>query len=253
MTSILTAPRPAPAPSGPSTRLTVAIGDHDLLLREGLARILTAWGLDVVARCGDAGDLVRRTLTHCPDVVVLDVQLSARGGDDAGLRAAVEIRRRRPRTGVLILSARLHPAYARELIGDRPEGVGYLLKQRVDDVGSFVDAVTRVAAGGSALDAQVVGRMLGRPGDGALGVLTAREHDVLEAMAQGRSNAGIARALLISEAAVEKHATALFRKLRVDTASTEHRRVHAVLRYMEERYGLAESPRPEPLHTASPR
>jgi DNA-binding NarL/FixJ family response regulator len=212
--------------------LRVSIGEDDVLLREGITRILTAAGLDVVAQSGDADDLLRRTLAHRPDVAIVDVQMPPRREDD-GLVAAIELRRRLPATGVLILSQFCEPSFAVELIGERPEGVGYLLKERVGDVASFVDAVARVAAGGSALDAEVVGRMLGRraPGD-ALHPLTPREHAVLAAMAEGKSNLGIAQTLFVSEATVEKHVTAIFRKLGIAPASTEHRRVHAVLTYL---------------------
>ena len=140
---------------------------------------------------------------------------------------------------MLILAHPGFTSFALDLIGDRPEGVGYLLKERVGDVETFISAVTRVAAGGSALDAEVVGRMLGRPSAGdPLQALTARERDVLAAMAQGKSNAGIARGLIVSEAAVEKHVTSIFRKLGIGPASTEHRRVHAVLLYLQGNYRL---------------
>jgi DNA-binding NarL/FixJ family response regulator len=218
-----------------SARLRVAVGEDDVLLREGIARILTGAGIDVVAQAGDAGDLLNRTMAYQPDVAIVDVQMPPRREDD-GLRAAIEIRRRLPRTAVLILSQHLEPSFALDLIGDRPEGVGYLLKERVGDVDSFVGAVTRVAAGGSALDAEVVGRMLGRPAFGdPLHALTPRERAVLAAMAQGKSNVGIAEGLIVSEAAVEKHVTAIFRKLGIGTANTEHRRVHAVLMYLQDR------------------
>ena len=168
-----------------------------------------------------------------PDVAIVDVRMPPRREDD-GLVAAIELRRRLPDTGVLILSQFCEPAFALELIGGRPEGVGYLLKERVGDVGAFLDAIARVAAGGSALDAEVVGRMLGRfnPDDPLL-ALTPRERAVLAAMAEGKSNVGIAQTLLVSEATVEKHSTGIFRKLGIPPASTEHRRVHAVLRYLQ--------------------
>jgi len=153
--------------------------------------------------------------------------------DDDGLRAAVELRRRSPHTGVLILSQFCEPAYVMDLLGDRPEGVGYLLKERVGDVAAFVDAVTRVAAGGSALDPEVVARMLGRRAKaGPLQLLTPRELAVLAAMAEGLSNSGVAESLLISHASVEKHVTAIFRKLRIAPTESEHRRVQAVLTYL---------------------
>src|SRR5215208_7227338 len=141
--------------------LRVAIGEDDVLLREGIARILTDAGLEVVGRSGDADDMLRRALAYRPDVVITDVQMPPRREDD-GLQAALELRRRRPEIGVLILSQFCEPAYVMELVGERPEGVGYLLKERVGDVTAFIDAVTRVAAGGSALDPEVVARMLGR-------------------------------------------------------------------------------------------
>ena len=220
-------------PPGAAPALRVAIGEDDVLLREGLARILTAAGLDVVAQAGDADDLLRRTLAHRPDVAVVDVRMPPRREED-GLVAAIELRRRLPDTGVLILSQFCEPAFALELIGERAEGVGYLLKERVGDVGTFLDAIARVAAGGSALDAEVVGRMLGRPGVAdPLHALTPREHAVLGAMAEGKSNIGIAQTLFVSEASVEKHITAIFRKLGIAPASTEHRRVHAVLKYLQ--------------------
>jgi DNA-binding NarL/FixJ family response regulator len=213
--------------------LRIVIGEDDVLLREGMARLLTDAGLDVVAQAGDAEHLMRRTLAHRPDVAIVDVRMPPRREDD-GLVAAVELRRRLPRIGVLILSQFCEPSFAVELIGDRPAGVGYLLKERVGDVPTFVDAITRIAAGGSALDPEVVGRMLGRPAPGhPLSSLTPRELSVLAAMAQGKSNLGIAESLCVSEAAVEKHVTAILRKLAIAPASTEHRRVHAVLMYLQ--------------------
>jgi DNA-binding NarL/FixJ family response regulator len=218
------------AQAPPSLRVT--IGEDDVLLREGMARLLTEAGLDVVAQAGDAQDLLRRTLAHRPDVAIGDVQMPP-GREDDGLVAAVELRRRLPQLGVMILSQFCEPSFAIELIGDRPEGVGYLLKERVGDVRGFVDAIERVAAGGSALDPEVIGRMLGRRAPGhPLQALTPREHAVLAAMAQGKSNVGIAETLFVSEASVEKHVTAIFRKLAIAPAATEHRRVHAVLLYL---------------------
>jgi DNA-binding NarL/FixJ family response regulator len=212
--------------------LRVAIGEDDVLLREGVARILTGAGLEVVAQSGDADDLLQRTLAFRPDVVVTDVRMPPRQEDD-GLRAAMELRRRSPQIGVLILSQYCEPAYVMDLVGDRPEGVGYLLKERVGDVAAFLDAVTRVAAGGSALDPEVVVRMLGRRAkEGPLQLLTPRELAVLAAMAEGMSNSGVAESLLISHASVEKHVTAIFRKLRIAPTDSEHRRVQAVLTYL---------------------
>ena len=212
----------------------VVIGEDDVLMREGIVRLLVECGLDVVAQSGDADDLLRKVLAHHPDVVVADVQMPPGHGDD-GLRAALEVRRRSPETGVLILSQYYEEDYALELIGDRPEGVGYLLKERVGDVDAFIQSVTRVAAGGSALDPEVVGRMLGRRrGGGRLEKLSPRERDVLAAMAEGKSNQGIAEALVVTEAAVEKHVTRIFQKLGLGPTATEHRRVRAVLAYLQD-------------------
>jgi DNA-binding NarL/FixJ family response regulator len=217
--------------------LRVSIGEDDVLLREGIARILSDVGLNVVAQAGDAEELTRLTLAYRPDVAIIDVQMPPRREDD-GLRAAVELRHRLPQLGVLILSQYCEPAFAVRLVGDRPEGVGYLLKERVGDVATFTDAIARVASGGSALDAEVVRRMLGRraPGD-VLRSLTPREQAVLAVMAEGKSNLGIAQTLLISQAAVEKYSTAIFRKLAIAPVSTEHRRVQAVLMFLRERHG----------------
>ena len=200
--------------------LRVAIGEDDVLLREGIARILADAGVEVVSQSGDADDLLRRTLAYRPDVMITDVQMPP-DRDDDGLRAAMELRRREPGIGVLILSQFCEPAYVMQLVGERPEGIGYLLKERVGDVAAFVDAVTRVAAGGSALDPEVVARMLGRrPQGDPLRGLTARELATLAAMAEGKSNLGIAQSLLLSQASVEKHVTAIFRKLRIAPADT---------------------------------
>ena len=213
-------------------QLRVVIGEDDVLLREGIARLLVDAGLDVVAQAGDAEDLLRKGLAHRPDVAIVDIQMPPHHQDD-GLRAALELRRRHSDTGILVLSQFYEEDYAIELIGDRPEGVGYLLKERVGDVDAFVDAVERVAAGGSALDPEVVGRMLGRrKGDGPLEGLSARERDVLAAMAEGKSNRGIAEELVVTDAAVEKHITHIFHKLGLGPTPREHRRVLAVLTYL---------------------
>jgi DNA-binding NarL/FixJ family response regulator len=210
----------------------VVVGEDDVLMREGIVRLLTDAGFDVVAHAGDADSVLRRALAHRPDVVVTDVQMPPRNEDD-GLQAALELRRQRPEVGVLVLSQHFEEHYALNLIGDRPEGVGYLLKERVGDVEVFIEAVARVAAGGSALDPVVVGRMLGRSrADGPLDELTPREREVLAAMAEGKSNRGIADELVITEAAVEKHVTRIFHKLDLGATPNEHRRVLAVLTYL---------------------
>jgi DNA-binding NarL/FixJ family response regulator len=210
----------------------IVIGEDDVLMREGLARLLAEAGFDVVGQGGDAEEFLRKALAHRPDVAVVDVQMPPGRADD-GLQAAIELRRQRPETGVLVLSKFYEEHYAMRLIGDRPEGAGYLLKERVANVKAFTEAVARVADGGSVLDPEVVARMLGRHRlQEPIGHLTPRERDVLAAMAEGKSNRGIAEALVITDAAVEKHVTSIFRKLRLDRSGTEHKRVHAVLTYL---------------------
>jgi DNA-binding NarL/FixJ family response regulator len=210
----------------------VVIGEDDVLLREGISRLLSEAGIEVAAQAGDADAFLRKALAHRPDVAVVDVQMPPGHGDD-GLRAALELRRRRPETGVLVLSQFYEEEYAVDLIGDSAEGVGYLLKERVGDVEAFTDAVRRVAAGGSALDPEVVGRMLGRRrADGPLEQLSPRDRDVLALMAEGKSNRGIAEALFVTPAAVEKHVTSIFEKLGLKPERTEHRRVLAALTYL---------------------
>jgi DNA-binding NarL/FixJ family response regulator len=212
----------------------VVIGEDDVLLREGIVRLLEDRGLDVVAQAGDADDLMRKALAHSPDVVIADIQMPPDQRDD-GLRAAIEIRRRRPATGVLVMSQTYDERYIHELIGERAEGVGYLLKERVSDVDNFVEAVGRVANGGTAVDSAIVASMLGnRPQQRPLEDLSPRELEVLRAMAEGRSNRGIASALLISVAVVEKDAASIFRKLALDPSSDESRRVMAVLAYLRD-------------------
>jgi len=211
--------------------IRVSVGEDDVLLRQGVVRVLRDAGLDVVVEVGDALDLVAQTLAFQTDVAVVDVRMPPHRGDD-GLRAAIELRHRMPRIGVVVLTQYDDPEYALELIGDRLDGVGYLLKERVGDVDDFTAAVVRVAHGGSVLDPAVLSRMMqphAVPEE--LSVLTDRELAVLGVMAQGQSNLGIARTLMISVAAVEKHVTAIFRKLEIPSDTTGHRRVQAVLRY----------------------
>jgi DNA-binding NarL/FixJ family response regulator len=170
-------------------------------------------------------------------VVVVDVQMPPRGEDD-GLRAAIALRERLPGVGVIVLSNFYEESYAHDLIGEQPEGVGYLLKERVADVPAFVDAIRRVAAGGSALDPEIVGRILGRRRSrGPLDELTPREREVLAGMAQGLTNKGIAKSLVVTEAAVEKHVTRIFGKLGLSSGELEHRRVSAVLTYLRNARG----------------
>jgi DNA-binding NarL/FixJ family response regulator len=217
-----------------SEPLTVVIGEDDVLLREGIVRLLTEAGFEVVAQTGDAEDLLRRALAHRPSVAVVDVQMPP-GREDDGLRAAIELRRQRPETGILVLSQFYEDHYAQELIAERAEGVGYLLKERVGDVDAFIDAVGRVAGGGTALDPEVVERMLGRRRrDRPFDRLSPRQQEVLAAMAEGRSNRGIADSLFVTQAAVEKQITSIFETLELEPAATEHRRVNAVLTYLRD-------------------
>jgi DNA-binding NarL/FixJ family response regulator len=214
--------------------IRVVIGEDDVLLREGIAGILERAGLEVVAQTGDADDFLRRARAHRPEVAVVDIQMPPDNTDD-GLRAALRLRSERPETGVVVLSHFFEESYAVDLIGERPEGVGYLLKERVGDVSVFIDAVQRVAAGGTALDPAIVARMMGRRrAAGPLDDLSPRDREVLHEMAEGKSNRGIAQTLFVSEAAVEKHVTAIFRKLGIESSGTEHRRVIAVVRYLRE-------------------
>lgn len=225
---------PRGARSGPRyapgvAALRVLIADDEVLLRAGIARLLQDAGMDVVAQTGDAEEAVALAAEHRPDVAILDVQMPPAGADD-GLRAAIAIRRQQEGIAVLVLSQFLEERYPLDLIGDDAEGVGYLLKTRVADVGSFVESVRRVAAGGSALDPEVVALMVGRRRrDNPIDALTARERDVLSLMAEGKSNHGIAQRLDVTPAAVEKHITNLFQKLALGDEPLQHRRVMAVL------------------------
>jgi DNA-binding NarL/FixJ family response regulator len=213
--------------------MRVVVADDSVLLREGIVRLLKESGFDVVAQAGDAEDLMRKVLAHKPDVAVVDIRMPPTNTDD-GLRAAVEIRRRMPRTGVLVLSQYLEAGYALELLSDSAERVGYLLKDRVADLERFVDAVRRVGDGGSALDPEVVARLVNRgprPGE-PLERLTPREQEVVALMAEGRSNGAIAERLVVTERAVEKHVTGIFAKLDLEPGSNHHRRVLAVLTFL---------------------
>jgi DNA-binding NarL/FixJ family response regulator len=210
----------------------VIVAEDQALLRGGIVALLTENGCDVVAQTGDAVDLLRRVRAHRPDVVVTDVQMPPDMTDD-GLRAARRIRDEFPGVGVLVLSQFVEERYALELIGDDGRGVGYLLKDRVGEVRVLIDAVRRVASGGSALDPEVVARMVGRRRrDDPLAALTPREREVLGLMAEGLSNPGIAERLVVSVAAVEKHATRIFEKLGVAGERGVDRRVMAVLRLL---------------------
>jgi DNA-binding NarL/FixJ family response regulator len=215
-------------------RLRVVIADDHALLLQGLASMLEAHGFDVVAQAGDADDLIRKVRAHRPDVAVIDVRMPPTNTDD-GLRAAVAIRLAQPEVGVLVLSQYVEAAYALELIGHDARGVGYLLKDRIADFDEFAGALRRVAAGGSVLDPEVVRWMLGRSRDASpLAGLTAREREVLALLAEGCSNQGVARRIAVSERAVEKHVTSILSKLGLPSEPEAHRRVMAVLAYLED-------------------
>ena len=211
--------------------MRVVVAEDAVLLREGIVRLLTEAGMEVVGQSGDAEDLLRKVRAHKPDVAVVDIRMPPGDADD-GLQAAKVIRAELPGTGVLVLSQYAEDHYPMQLLEDGAEGVGYLLKDRVADVDAFVDAVRRVAAGGSALDPEVVARMVGRKHDDPLEELTPREREVLELMAQGLSNRGICDKLVLSERAVERHITGVLTKLGIPATGQEHRRVLAVLAYL---------------------
>jgi len=212
--------------------MRVVLADDQLLLRAGVARLLEDAGMEVVAQSGDAEDLLRKVGAHKPDVAVVDVRMPPTHSDE-GLRAAAEIRERFPGVGVLVLSQYVEEAYALELFADGADGLGYLLKDRVADLDRFVESVRRVGEGGSALDPEVVARLLGRRRrEDPLEALSPREREVLGLMAEGRSNAGIAEQLVVTERAVEKHVTSIFTKLGLAPATEDHRRVLAVVAYL---------------------
>ena len=215
-----------------SETIRVVIAEDSVLLREGIARLLEESGFEVAAQAGDAEDLLRKVGAHKPDVAVVDVRMPPTHTDE-GLRAAHRIRAEHPGVGVLVLSQYVEEAYALDLLAQSTESTGYLLKDRIADVDSFTDAVRRVANGGSALDPEVVALLLGRRRrEDPLATLTPREREVLGLMAEGRSNAAIAEALVVTERAVEKHVTSIFSKLDLPPTVEDHRRVLAVLAYL---------------------
>src|SRR5919197_883958 len=212
----------------------VVLADDSVLLREGIARLLEDAGFDVVAQSGTAEDLLRHVGMHKPDVALVDIRMPPTQTDE-GLRAAQQIRERYPETGVLVLSQYVEPGYAMELLGENAEGVGYLLKDRVSDVEEFAAAVRRVGEGGSALDPAVVSQLVGRRrAQDPLEELTPREREVLELMAEGKSNQAIAERMVITLRAVEKHVTSIFGKLRLPATDQDHRRVLAVLTFLKD-------------------
>jgi DNA-binding NarL/FixJ family response regulator len=210
--------------------MRIAIAEDSVLLREGLTRLLVEAGHEVTAAAGDAEGFLRAVSASQPDACVVDVRMPPTFTDE-GLRAALVVRDRWPDVGVLVLSQWVEERYATELIAGRPHGVGYLLKDRVADVSEFLDALCRVAEGGSAFDPEVVAQLLARSRH-PLGGLTAREREVLALMAEGRSNSGIAAALVVGGGAVEKHINNIFTKLGLSPGERDHRRVLAVLRYL---------------------
>ena len=214
--------------------MRIVIAEDAVLLRDGLTQLLALRGQQVVAVVGDAEALRAAVAEHCPDVAVIDIRMPPTHTDE-GLRAAVAIRAEHPDVGVLIFSQHIETRYAADLLAGRAAGVGYLLKERVVDIDEFIDALTRVAAGGTALDPEVVSQLLGasRRRD-TLSQLTHREREVLALMAEGHANTAISQALVISDRAVEKHIANIFTKLDLPPTATGHRRVLAVLRYLHE-------------------
>jgi DNA-binding NarL/FixJ family response regulator len=212
--------------------MRVAIAEDSVLLREGLARLLDEAGIDVIAQCGDADDLLLKVRSYSPDVAIVDIRLPPTHNDE-GLRAALEIRSKHPDVGVLVLSQYVELGLALKLLADSAEGVGYLLKDRISDVDEFVAALRRVADGGSALDPIIVSTLVSRERpDDPLAQLTPREREVLELMAAGSSNQGIADELVITVRAVEKYVSSIFTKLGLPSTGSESRRVLAVLTFL---------------------
>jgi DNA-binding NarL/FixJ family response regulator len=209
----------------------VVLADDNLLLREGVARVLAEAGFTVAGQCGTAAELVRAVDAQPPDVAIVDIRMPPTYTDE-GLQAAREIRARHPQVGVLVLSQYVELGLAMQLLAGSIEGVGYLLKDRVGDLAEFAAAVRRVGAGGSAVDPEIVCQLLRRRGAEPVATLTAREREVLELMAEGRSNQGIADRLAVTERAVQKHITSIFAKLGLDERGDDHRRVLAVLAFL---------------------
>ena len=218
---------------GEAARIRVVLADDSVLLREGIASLLEKAGFEIVGQSGTAEDLLLKVRSYKPDVAIVDIKMPPTQTDE-GLRAAKEIREKHPDTAVLVLSQYVEEGYALELLQDSAEGVGYLLKDRVYDLADFVAAVKRVAEGGSALDPTVVSQLVGRRrSDDPLAQLTAREREVLELMAEGLSNSAIAARVFLTERGVEKHVTGIFQKLRLPVAADTHRRVLAVVAFLQ--------------------
>jgi DNA-binding NarL/FixJ family response regulator len=211
--------------------MRVVIADDAAMMREGLVRLLEDHGDEVCAAVGDAEALRAAVALHRPDVAIVDIRMPPTHTDE-GLRAAIDLRQSHPEVGVLVFSQYVETRYATRLLADRAGGVGYLLKERVADVREFLDALARVAAGGTALDPEVVGHLMRSHGPTGVAALTPRERDVLTLMAEGRSNAGIAEALVVTPGVVEKHVANIFGKLGLPQTEADNRRVLAVLHYL---------------------
>lgn len=223
----------APGADGAPRRPRVVLAEDSVLLREGLLRLLADGGFDVVAACADAESFLRMVVEHAPDLVVVDVRMPPTFTDE-GIRAALVVREQHPDVAVLVLSQYVEENYATDLVAGRTRGMGYLLKDRVADVGEFTETLHRVAAGGTALDPEVVSQLLSRARrTDPLERLTPRENEVLQLMAEGRTNTAIAAAMVVTEGAVEKHVSSIFAKLDLPPTEHDHRRVLAVLRYLE--------------------
>jgi DNA-binding NarL/FixJ family response regulator len=212
--------------------MRVVLAEDSLLLRAGVARLLEDAGIEVVGQAGDLDDLLRKVRAHKPDVAIVDIKMPPTHTDE-GLKASLIIRSELPGTGVLVLSQYVEKRYAAELLGENAEGVGYLLKDRIADVERFIDAIRRVADGGSVLDPEVVSQMFARRQSSGLDELTPRERQVLVLMAEGRSNHSIASELVVTDRAVEKHVSSIFGKLNIPATGDDHRRVLAVLAYLK--------------------
>jgi DNA-binding NarL/FixJ family response regulator len=217
----------------PPRQIRVIVGEDQAFVREGIVHVLADGGFDVVGTAADARDLVQMASTYSPDVVVADIQMPPAHADD-GLQAALAIRAAQPKVGVLVLSQFLEDSYVFDLVADGAQGVGYMLKEKVGNLELFTDAVRRVADGGSALDPDVVARLVGRKQKASpIDSLTPREREVLTLIAEGRSNSGIAHELVVTVAAVERHVTSIFDKFGLHQSPDQHRRVLAVLRYLK--------------------
>jgi DNA-binding NarL/FixJ family response regulator len=239
VTSPTPATGPEPTPTSPADpqaagpQLRIVLAEDSVLLREGLIRLLTDSGFDVVDACGDAESFLRAVAANRPDLVVVDVRMPPTFTDE-GVRAALVVREQYPEIAVLVLSQYVEENYATELVAGRSRGVGYLLKDRVADVTEFVEALHRVADGGTALDPEVVSQLLSRARRrDPMERLTPRETDVLQLMAEGLSNTAIAACLVVTEGAIEKHVSSIFAKLDLSPTEHDHRRVLAVLRWLE--------------------